>query len=106
MRQASRYSSAQIASVLEYQVKRLLDLDRVSIEGNLFSLSGTNQPIFTAQKSLTDRLSLTYSTSIGESNMQGLRLNYRIGEHFFIVTETTQREETQYGVDLKYKIQF
>ncbi len=104
LRQAQRFSSQKIASFVEYRVGRLLDLDRVAIEGNLFDLSGAHGPTFTAQKSISSRITLTYSTSIGNSNVQGARLNYELTPKIYIVTETNQQEN--YGIDLKYKIKF
>lgn len=104
LRQAQRFSSARISSYVEYRVGRLLDLDRVAIEGNLFNLSGAQGPTFTAQKSLSSRLTLTYSTSIGNSNVQGVRLNYELTTHWYITTETNQQED--YGIDFKYKLKF
>ncbi len=95
IRQASRISSERIASAVEYQVANLFDLDRVAIEGNLFQLSGSNAPTFTAVKSVSPRLTLTYSTAIGQSNMQGVRINYELMNNFYIVTETNQ--ELGYG---------
>jgi len=104
MHQAQRFSSEKIASAMEYRVGRLLDLDRVTIEGNLFNMSGAQTPTFTAQKQLSKRLSLTYSSAIGHSNDQGIRLNYRLGSNWYLVTETSQQEN--YGVDVKYRIRF
>ncbi len=104
IRQASRISSEKIASVVEYRVGRLFDLDRVAIEGNLFQLSGRHTPTFTAAKSISPRLTLTYSTSIGQSNQQGIRINYELSDHWYLVTETNQ--EQRYGLDLKYRIRF
>ena len=102
--QAKRFSSEKIASAVEYRVGRLLDLDKVAIEGNLFNMSGAHPPTFTAQKDLSSRLTLTYSTAIGQSNEQGVRLNYQLSPNWFLVTETNQQEE--YGVDVKYRIRF
>ncbi|MCF7803650.1 MAG: translocation/assembly module TamB domain-containing protein [Candidatus Marinimicrobia bacterium] len=104
VRQAEQFSSKRIASAVEYRVGRLLDLDKVAIEGNLFNMSGAHSPTFTAQKDLSKRLTLTYSTSIGHSNEQGIRLNYQLSPTWYLVTETNQQEE--YGVDLKYRIKF
>lgn len=104
VRQAQRFSSQRIASYVEYRVGRLLDLDQVAIHGNLFDLTGANGPTFTAQKSLSSKLTLTYSTAIGNSNVQGVRLNYELTPKIYIVTETNQQED--YGIDLKYKIKF
>jgi|GEM_PF-5769256 len=104
LRQASLFSSQQISSMLEYRASRLLDLDRVAIEGNLFQLSGSNAPTFTAEKSLTSRLTLTYSTVIGDANEQGVRLLYELTPHWYLSTETNQQRE--YGIDLKYRVKF
>jgi len=104
VQQAQRFSSQKIASYVEYRVGRLLDLDQVAIKGNLFNLTGAHGPTFTAQKSLSSKLTLTYSTAIGNSNVQGVRLNYELTPNIYIVTETNQQED--YGVDLKYKIKF
>lgn len=103
-RQAEQFSSEKIASAMEYRVGRLLDLDRVTIEGNLFNMSGAQTPTFTAQKQLSTRLSLTYSSAIGNANEQGVRLNYQLSPHWYLVTETSQQED--YGVDIKYRIRF
>jgi len=104
VRQAQRFSSQKIASYVEYRVGRLLDLDQVAISGNLFDLTGARGPTFTAQKSLSSKLTITYSTAIGNSNVQGVRLNYELTPKIYIVTETNQQED--YGIDLKYKIKF
>ncbi len=102
--QAGRFSSQRISSFFEYRVGRLFDLDRVAIEGNLFQLSGAKAPSFTAVKTISPRLTFTYSTTIGESNKQGVRLNYELTPHIYLVTETNERQ--RYGIDIRYKIKF
>ena len=104
LRQASFFSSRQISSMVEYRASRLLDLDRVAIEGNLFQLSGSNGPTFTAEKNLTSRLTLSYSTIIGQANEHGVQLHYELTPHWYISTETNQQKE--YGIDLKYRVRF
>ncbi|MBN2013446.1 translocation/assembly module TamB domain-containing protein [candidate division KSB1 bacterium] len=93
-----------ISQMAEKQVGTLLNLDNISIEGDLLSMQGKGGPKVTASKKLTEGLDLTYSTVVGYSNDQMIKLGYRISDNIALEGESDQRGRT--GIDLKFKYKF
>jgi hypothetical protein len=97
-------SSQKISGYASRKIGDFLGLDEVSIEGNLFRSSSSRGPQLLASKRLSDRMKITYTTTVGHQNEQGIRLDYRLTEQFSLQGETDQRGRS--GLDLSYRIKF
>ena len=93
-----------ISKMAEKQVGTLLNLDNINIEGDLLSMQGKGGPKLTASKRLTEGLDLTYSTVVGYSNDQMIKLGYKVSDNVVLEGESDQRGRT--GIDLKFKYKF
>jgi len=100
----TEYSSQRISSFTSQKIGTLLGLEEMSIDGNLFSFGKSWGPQLVASKKLSDRMSVTYSTTIGHMNEQNVRLDYKLNENFSLEGQTDQRGQS--GLDLKYKLKF
>ncbi|MFC1619908.1 translocation/assembly module TamB domain-containing protein [Candidatus Neomarinimicrobiota bacterium] len=97
-------SSDRIARYTSQKLGDLLDLDNVSIEGNLFRFNRSWGPQLIASRKVSDRMDITYQTTIGQFNEQGVRLDYTISKNFLLEGSTNNRGQT--GLDLKFRIRF
>jgi len=100
----TEYSSQRISSFTSAKVGTLLGLEEMSLEGNLFNFGKTWGPQLLASKKLSERMSVTYSTTVGHMNDQNVRLDYKLNEKFSLEGQTDQRGRA--GMDLKYKLKF
>jgi len=98
------YNSQRIAGMTEQQLSRMLELQNISIEGNLFQINKTNGARIMATKKLMGRLNVTYSTVVGYANEQQVKLGYQLDKHFSIVGRAGQRGQS--ALDLKFGIKF
>jgi autotransporter translocation and assembly factor TamB len=103
-RRVEAFSSQRITRYLSTQVGNLLGLDQVMIEGNIFRFNQGGGPQLVAKKTFLNRFEVTYSTTVGHINDQGIRLDYNITKRWAIQGESNQKGET--GIDLKYQIKF
>ena len=100
----TEYSSQRISSFTSQKVGTLLGLEEMSIEGNLFSFGKSWGPQLVASKKLTERMCVTYSTTVGHTNEQNVKLDYKLNDKFSLEGQTDQRGRS--GLDLKYKLKF
>ncbi|MBN1155274.1 translocation/assembly module TamB domain-containing protein, partial [candidate division KSB1 bacterium] len=98
------YSSQRISYFASQKVGNLFGLESMSIEGNLFDFGSSWGPQLVASKKITNRIQLTYDTSVGELNQQGIRLDYRIKNNLYIQGQTDQSGRS--AIDLKFGIKF
>lgn len=86
------------------RAERMLGLDRVRIDANLFKrhfLGGTRVEV---SKKLNPKTEVTYSTVVGYASRQKVQLDYRISDRVFVTTETDQAGAS--GMDLKIRFRF
>ena len=98
------YSSQKISAYTSSKVGNYLGLEQMSIEGNLFQFGKSWGPQLLASKKLSDKMSITYMTTVGKMNEQSIRLDYKLDENFSLEGQTDQRGRS--GIDLKYKLKF
>ncbi len=101
---AEALSSQKISGYFSQKVGNLLNLEDVSIEGNLFNAGKSSGPQLIASEKISDRMEITYTTAVGHLNEQRIRLDYRLNKYFSVESETDQRGRS--GVDLKYRLRF
>jgi hypothetical protein len=81
-------------------VGKLLALDRVKIEGALFTLDNP----YIAEKEISPRLKLNFRGTVSGMTEQKVSFDYLLGGNFFLTTETNQNGKTNF--DLRYVIKF
>lgn len=97
-------TSQRLAGITEQKLSETLALDNIAIEGNLFQMDKSWGPRITATKQLSNRINLTYSTVIGQTNDQQIRLGYQLYKFISVVGNTGQRGQS--GLDLKFNFKF
>jgi len=97
-------SSQRLSGYAARRIGTLFGLEEVSIEGNLFRFGKSWGPQLLASKKITDRMEVTYTSTIGNLNEQSVRLDYRLSRVFSLEGQTDQKGRA--GLDLKYRIRF
>ncbi|MDD3732757.1 MAG: translocation/assembly module TamB domain-containing protein, partial [candidate division Zixibacteria bacterium] len=97
-------SSQKVSGFVSRKVETFLGLDQVSVEGNLFSFNKSWGPQLLASKKISDRVEMTYTTTVGYMNEQSIRLDYRLSQRFLLMGQTDRRGRS--GLDLKYRLRF
>ncbi len=75
--------------------------DHIGIGGNVFDVDQTRLEI---SKMWSNKVEVSYSTSVKSINQQILEIKYKINDYFFLEGKTDQQEET--GADLKFRLKF
>jgi len=101
---AQTFTSQRVSGFLTDRVGTVFGLDEVSVQGNLFSRNNSAGPQLLVSKRITDRAKLTYAQTVGHSNDQSIRLDYRLSTKFFLEGQTDRVGRS--ALDLKYKLKF
>jgi len=101
---AKDFSSRRITGYTERKLGRLLGLEQITIEGNLFKFDKSWGPRLVASKKISKRMDVTYTTTVGYLNDSNIQLGYRLTPHFSLVSQTDQQGRS--GIDLLYKLRF
>ena len=105
LNRAEVLTSLQISGYVGRQLESALGLESFSIEGNLFQsgqlLSGTH---LTATKKISDKVEVSYTTSLGRMNEQGIRVVYDLTKRISLQGETVQQGKS--SLDILYKKRF
>ncbi|NOZ56568.1 MAG: hypothetical protein GXO73_07240, partial [Calditrichaeota bacterium] len=104
VQRAKSITSQQVTGLAARQMERLLNLESVTIEGNLFQTNQTWGPRVTITKRLAERLNLTYQTVVGHTNEQRIRISYRINPYLYLDGETDELGRA--GIDLIARFRF
>jgi autotransporter translocation and assembly factor TamB len=101
---ASRLTSNRVSGYISDKVGSLFGFDEFTVEGNLFKFDNSWGPRLVASRRISRRVELTYSTTVGHLNDQGVRLGYKLSTRFSIQGETDQAGRS--GIDLRYGVKF
>lgn len=101
---AGQLTSKKISSYTTRKIGSSIGLSSMSIEGNLFRFDKSWGPQLLASRKITDKMSISYRTTVGNANDQEIRLDYKLAKRISIQGQTNQKGES--GVDLKYKVSF
>ena len=104
LERAAMLSSQRISGYVSQKMGTFLGLDEVSVEGNLFKFDKTWGPQLLASKKISERVSLTYKTTVGHMNDQSIKLNYRLTRKFSLEGQTDRQGRS--GLDLIYGLRF
>lgn len=99
---AQSISSQKVAGYTSRKVGSLLGLEQFTIEGNLFRFDRFWGPQLLASKKISPRVEITYITTVGHSNENSFRLDYRFSKHFSLEGQTDQQGRA--GMNLKYRL--
>ncbi|MDZ7357563.1 MAG: translocation/assembly module TamB domain-containing protein, partial [candidate division KSB1 bacterium] len=94
----------RLADFTEQKLSEALDLENITIEGNLLRWDRAWAPRITASKRLSDRFNITYSTVVGHATEQQIKLGYQFSKYFSIIGNTGQVGQS--GLDLKFHYKF
>lgn len=94
-------ASQQLAGYVTRRIERWLNLDQVSIEGNIFGVGGSSGPRLSVSKQVRDRLTLTYQSVIGNIEEQTIKASLKLAPHVYLEGETDAQDNA--GLDLKLK---
>ena len=95
-------TSRRLSGYLSSNVENYLGLTSFTIENNLFQFDKNWGPQLIASKKLSKRTELTYTTTVGRINDQGIKLAYKLTERLAIEGQTDQIGRS--GIDLTYKM--
>jgi autotransporter translocation and assembly factor TamB len=103
--EAASFVTGQIQDAVEERVRRLTGFDRFQIDPYLTSTGTSSGPRLTVGKSLfSDKLYITYSSNLGTSEDQFIRLEYIINKNLSLVGE--RDEMGRFGGDIKLRFNF
>ena len=103
-RRVEMLSSQKISNYAARNLGNLFGFDQVSIKGNLFNFGKSWGPQLLASKKISDKVEITYTTTVGHLNEQRIRLDYILSKYFSLEGQTDQRGRS--GLDLKYRLKF
>ncbi len=101
---ATTLSSQRVSGYVSGRVGTFFGFDEFTVEGNLFQFDDSWGPELVASRRLSERVELTYTTTVGRLNDQGVRLGYRLTPRLSL-----QGQTDRYGralLDLKYGFRF
>jgi autotransporter translocation and assembly factor TamB len=101
---ASRLTSDRVSGYISDKVGSMFGFDEFTVEGNLFQFDSSWGPRLVASRRISRRVELTYSTTVGHLNDQGVRLGYQLTPRISIQGETNQAGRS--GIDLRYGLKF
>jgi len=100
----SDYSSQKISAYTADRIGTFMNLDNISIEGDLFNFGSSWGPELVASKKVGEKTTLTYSTSVGQATKQNVKLEYELIEGVSVEGQTDQKGRS--GLDLKFGWKF
>ncbi len=103
--EATAFITGKMQDVLEERLKTITGFDRVQIDPYVSISTGTVMPRLTVSKRLLgDKLYITYSSPMGTSEGQILKLEYALEKNISITG--IKDEKGGVGGDIKFKFQF
>ena len=103
--EAAGFVTGQIQDAVEERVRKITGFDRFQIDPYLTSTGASSGPRLTVGKSLfSDKLYITFSSNVGTSEDQFVRVEYVFNKNLSVVGE---RDELGHvGGDLKFRFEF
>jgi translocation and assembly module TamB len=105
LNRAEILTTLQISGYVGRQLESILGLESFNIEGNLFQ---TGQPStgarLTATKKISENVEVSYITTLGRLNEQGIRVVYDLTKSISLQGETVQQGKS--SLDVLYKLRF
>jgi len=102
--EATAILTGGIQDVFEEKVKGITGIERFEINPQTTSTGAVSPRITIGKRILNERLSVSYTTSIGTTEESIVRLKYGLGKNISIIG--TRDEMGSVGVDLNYRFEF
>lgn len=100
----SSLSPSYLLSATEDQFGRILGLDDVTIDSSVLRPGRLSGSRIVLSKQLSEKMEMTYSTSVGYAAQGRVQLQYDLGRNMYLQTEHDARGES--GLDLNLKLRF
>jgi autotransporter translocation and assembly factor TamB len=101
---AARLTSERLAGIASRQVESALGLEEFTVQGNLFDPQENGGPQLLASKRLSDRVKITYLTTVGDANDQAIRVDYRLTTHMSLEGQTNRAGQAV--LNIKFGLRF
>ncbi len=103
--EAASFLTGKLQETIEERLRNITGFDRIQVEPYVSEITGTIGPKVTVSKRLlSDRLYVTYTTSLGNAPEQSLRLEFFLSDNIALVGE--RDELGTLGADLKFRVEF
>ncbi len=102
--EATAILTGGIQDVFEEKVKGIIGIERFEINPQTTSTGAVSTRVTVGKRLLNERLSVSYTTSIGTTEESIIRLKYRIGKNISLIG--TRDELGSVGMDLNYRFEF
>ncbi|MBI4690808.1 MAG: translocation/assembly module TamB domain-containing protein [Nitrospirae bacterium] len=103
--EAAAFLTGRVHDVFEERLRNITGLDRVQVDPYVSKTTGTVGPRVTVSKRmLGDRLFVTYTSSVGSTEEQVIRLEYLLGKNISLVG--VRDEKGSVGGDIKFRFEF
>jgi translocation and assembly module TamB len=103
--EATMFITGKLQETLQERLRSLTGFDRIELEPSVVETTGTLGPRVTVYKRLlSDRLYVTYTTTIGTETEQLLRLEFQLSDKISLVGE--RDELGLVGGDIKFRLEF
>jgi translocation and assembly module TamB len=102
--EATAILTGGVQEVFEESVKGIVGIERFEINPQTTSTGAISPRITVGKRLLDERLSVSYTTSIGTTEESIIKLKYRIGKKISVIG--TRDELGSIGVDLNYRFEF
>ena len=103
--EAASFLTGKVQDVFEERIKSITGIDRVQIDPYVSKSTGTIGPRLTASKRLLgDKLFVTYTSAVGSTEEQVLKLEYILDKNVSLVG--VRDEKGSVGGDIKFRFEF
>ncbi len=103
--EATMFITGKLQETLQERLRSLTGFDRIELEPSVIETTGTLGPRVTVYKRLlSDRLYVTYTTTIGAETEQLLRVEFQLSNKVSLVGE--RDELGLIGGDIKFRLEF
>lgn len=103
--EATSFLTGKMQDVLEERLKTMTGLDRLEVDPYISKTTGSVNPRVTVSKRLLgDRLFVTYSSAVGSTENNVVKLEYLLGRNISLVG--VRDEKGSLGGDIKYRFEF
>jgi autotransporter translocation and assembly factor TamB len=103
--EATSFLTGKFQDVVEERLKNITGFSRFQIDPYVSKTTGTVAPRITVSKRLmSDRLFVTYSTAVGTTEEQELKLEYLLSTHISLLG--ARDELGTLGGDVKFRFEF
>ena len=102
--EATAFLTGEIQDVIEERFKYITGFDRLEVNPQTTSTGAVSPRVTVGKKLLGEKLYVTYSTSMGTTELNIIKLQYDLNKNFSIVG--LRDEIGSVGADVKYRFEF